>query len=389
MLTLIKRGELFSPNYLGVKDVLIAGDKIELINDSICINEEYLDKVIDAKNKIVAPGFIDSHVHILGGGGEGGYKTRTPEINLTDITKGGVTTVIGVLGTDGITRNIKSLIAKCRALEEEGISCYIYTGSYHIPVKSLTGEIADDLVLIDKIIGVGEIALSDHRSSQPTIEELSRIAASAKLGGMLSGKAGVLNIHVGDGERQIDYIDYIVENYEISISQFIPTHMNRNVNLFNRSLKHIEKGGIADFTTSTSEIFSEEEEIKCSKALRIIFDKKLPIDNITFSSDGQGSLPDFDENGKFKGLGIGEVTSLFNEVRDAVLEENIPFDAAIRVITENPARILKLRNKGKIQKGFDGDIVIINKESLEINTVIAKGNAMIEHGKTKIKGTFE
>lgn len=390
MIKIIKNGEVYAPNYLGKKDILIAGDKIGFIKENITVPRKFVDiDIIDASGNYIVPGFIDSHVHITGGGGEGSFRTRTPEIQLTDITKGGVTTVIGVLGTDGTTRSIGNLIAKARGLEEEGITTYIYTGSYQVPIRTLTGSIQDDIILIDKIIGVGEVAMSDHRSSQPTVEDFAKLASEARVGGILSGKAGVVNIHVGDGERKIDFIENIVENTEIPITQFLPTHMNRNQSLFQRSISYAKKGGIVDFTTSTNKKFLEEGEVKCSNALRILLEHGVKSNNITFSSDGQGSLPDFDEHGRFIGIGIGKVTSLYSEVRDAIINENVPIDKALSVITANPADILKLPMKGYIQKGRDADIVLLNKENLKIESVIAKGKIMVSKGKPIIKGTFE
>lgn len=390
MIKIIKNGEVYAPNYLGKKDILIAGDKIGFIKENITVPRKFVDiDIIDASGNYIVPGFIDSHVHITGGGGEGSFRTRTPEIQLTDITKGGVTTVIGVLGTDGTTRSMGNLIAKARGLEEEGITTYIYTGSYQVPIRTLTGSIQDDIILIDKIIGVGEVAMSDHRSSQPTVEDFAKLASEARVGGILSGKAGVVNIHVGDGERKIDFIENIVESTEIPITQFLPTHMNRNQSLFQRSISYAKKGGIVDFTTSTNKKFLEEGEVKCSNALRILLEHGVKSNNITFSSDGQGSLPDFDEHGRFIGIGIGKVTSLYSEVRDAIINENVPIDKALSVITANPADILKLPMKGYIQKGRDADIVLLNKENLKIESVIAKGKIMVSKGKPIIKGTFE
>lgn len=390
MLKLIKNGQVYAPKYLGKKDILIVGDKIGYILEKIEIPNNFVDiEVIDATGKFVVPGFIDSHVHICGGGGEGSFKTRTPEIRLTDITTGGVTTVVGLLGTDGTTRNMANLIAKANGLEEEGITTYIYTGSYKVPVRTLTGSIQDDIILLDKVIGVGEVALSDHRSSQPTMVDFAKTAAEARVGGILSGKAGVVNVHMGDGERQIDFIEEIVENTEIPITQFIPTHMSRSPKLFAKSIEYAKRGGIVDFTTSTSNKFKEDGDIRCSKALKILLDEGISPKNITFSSDGQGSLPEFDSQGRFLRIGIGKVTSLYEEVKEAIIKEKIPMEIALGVITSNPANVLKLTNKGYIEKGIDGDIVLLDSETLEIDTVIAMGEIMVSEGKPVVKGTFE
>jgi beta-aspartyl-dipeptidase (metallo-type) len=388
MLKLIQGAEVYAPEPLDKKDVLVTGDKIGIIQDHIGIGKHIDIELIDAKGKLLVPGFIDSHVHIIGGGGEGGFKTRTPEIMLSDITTGGVTTVVGCLGTDETTRTLTNLLAKANGLEEEGISCYLYTGSYHIPVKTLTGSIQDDIVLIEKIIGVGEIAVSDHRSSQPTIEELTKIAAAARIGGMLSGKAGIVNVHVGGGPGKLSILEQIAATTEIPITQFIPTHLGRNPDLLTSAIQYAKKGGLIDLTTSAPEWSLKKGNIKSSKALKQIIEQDVSVESVSFSSDGQGSLPFFDEKGAFKGLEVGEVRSLFTEVRDAVLDEKIPLEIALKVITSNPARNLRLTSKGSIQAGNDADLVLLD-ESLEIDTVLSRGRIMIRNKEIVVRGTFE
>jgi beta-aspartyl-dipeptidase (metallo-type) len=390
LLTLIKNGEIYAPRYLGKKDLLIVDSKIGYIADEINKPDQFVDmKVINAEGKYIVPGFIDSHIHITGGGGEGSYRTRTPEIQLTDATLSGVTTLVGVIGTDGTTRTMSNLIAKARALEEEGITCYVHTGSYQVPLKTLTGKIEDDIILIDKIIGAGEVAIADHRSSQPTAEELAKIASAARIGGLLSGKAGIVNIHVGDSYDHLKIIEKVVEETDIPIRQFYPTHINRNPHLFDAGIKFAKRGGYVDFTTSTIPKFLEEGEIKCSIALKSMLDQGVDISKITFTSDGQASLPDFNEFGELVGLKIGKVSTLYQEVRDAILTEGVPPESALRVITQNPASILKLIQKGMVKEGKDADLVLLNKADFTIDTVIALGKVMVENGTALVKGTFE
>ncbi len=390
MIKIIRNGEVYAPLYLGKKDIMLVADKIYKILDHISPLPDWMEvEEIDATGKVVVPGFIDCHVHIVGGGGEGGYHTRTPEIQLTDLTTAGITTVIGCLGTDGTTRHLPGLLAKARGLEEEGISTYIYTGSYEFPVRTITDSARDDLILIDKVIGVGELAISDHRSSQPLLEELKRIVSEARVGGLLSGKAGVVNFHLGDGKRMFDDLLEMARISEIPLTQFLPTHINRSQKLFNEAIKFGKAGGYLDLTTSSDPKWMEEDEIRASKGLKMLLEAGVPIEQITFSSDGQGSLPIFDENGCFKGLGIGKVDTLHREFRDSVLEKGVKIEDGLKVITTNPAQILKLMQKGSLESGKDADILLLDKNSLEIQSVIAKGKMMIKENEILIRGTFE
>jgi len=385
---LIKNAEIHSPSPEGRCDLLAGGGKILRMHPDIRIPRRYCD-VIDARNLIAVPGFIDGHVHIMGGGGEGGPATRTPELVLSDAVMGGVTTIVGCLGTDGVTRTMAGLLAKAQGLEAEGISTFALTGHYAVPVRTLTGTIEGDLLCIEKILGVGEVALSDHRSSQPTFEAFAQLAGETRRGGILSGKAGVVNIHLGDGRRGLEYLRRLLLETEIPARQFLPTHINRNPSLFEEGTAYALAGGFVDFTTSTVPAFVEAGEIKPSEGLRRMLDAGVDPGHITFTSDGQGSLPDFDANGRIQGVGVGRVTSLFPEVRDAVLKEDIPLATALRVITSNPARIFKLQGKGQLAPGMDADIVLLDPRDLTIHTMIAKGRVLMKARKVLVKGTFE
>ena len=390
MIKIIKNIKVYSPKYLGVKDVVISSNKIEGIYDNLNVPDNFINiTIIDGTNKILFPGFIDNHVHINGAGGEGGFRMRTPELKLTDLTTAGVTTVIGCIGTDGVCRDMASLLAKAKSLEEEGITTYCYTGSYEIPVKTLTDSIKKDIMLIDKIIGIGEIAISDTRSSQATYDELVQSIAQARVGGLLSGKSGIANIHLGDGTRGLGYLFRLADETEIPITQILPTHINRNGDLFKSGEKYINKGGYIDLTTSTPENLLAPGELSASEALSILVNNNSNIENVTFSSDGNGSMPIFDEDGKLIKVGICTVSSLYDEVRKAIQKYNVNIEDAIKVITSNVSKVLKLHKKGSIEIGKDADLVIVNESDLMIDTVIAMGKVMIENGEVIIKGTFE
>ena len=389
---LIRQIEVYAPDYLGKLDVLLAGNKIIALEENITGGYSELEvEEISGEGKLLTPGFIDCHFHILGGGGEGGFQNRTPEVTLSQLTSAGVTTVVGCLGTDGEGRDMTALISKAKGLEAEGITTFVYEGSYRLPVKTVTDSIIKDFLTIDKIIGIGEIAVSDHRSSQPTFEEFARATADARVGGMLSGKAGIVNVHLGGGIRKLELLKKVVEETEIPISQFLPTHANRTQELLDACIEFAKNGGTIDFTASEDPDFWEKTdgEVRFSKALKQLLDAGVALDNFTMTSDGQGSLPYFDENNHFIGMGVGSAKSLLVGIKEAVQKENIPLEIALRAITTNPARILKLEGKGQIQVGNDADLCILDKETLTIDSVIAKGQIMVKEQEVKVWGTFE
>ena len=388
MLTLIKGAEVYAPEKIGKKDILLAGGKIERIDGHIDFNTDGFNiQIINGDNMTLIPGIIDSHVHIIGGGGEGGFSTRTPEVMLSNITRWGITTVIGVLGTDATTRHMESLLAKANGLSEEGISAYIYTGSYEVPLVSLTGSPRRDVMLIDKIIGAGEIAISDHRSSAPRIDDIEHIAAEVRVAGMLSQKAGVTHIHLGPGKTGFKMINEIVERGDIPIFHFRPTHVNRNMNLLNEGMDFAKRGGIIDITASSNPN-RKSGGLSPAGAVKYLLDNGTPAENITLSSDGNGSLPMFDAGGNIIGLVAASLSSMYYQLKAMVYEENIPLETALKVMTSNVADGLKLTGKGHVSEGMDADITMFDKD-FDIKYVFAKGRKMVDDGEIIVKGTFE
>jgi beta-aspartyl-dipeptidase (metallo-type) len=382
MITIIKNGEVYAPQYLGRQTILIIGDKIAKIGNVKV--DKYLDldleaEVIDAAGRIVMPGIIDPHIHLIGGGGEGGFATRTPEVQLTDLTQSGITTVVGLLGTDGTTRHLTSLLAKARALEEEGITTYIYTGNYHVPTPTITSCVKDDFILIDKVLGVGEIAISDSRSAQPSLHEVAKLVAEARIGGLLSNKAGVTHFHTGPGKEKLTYLHQLLEQYEIPASQLYATHITRSQALVDDAIALSNKGVYVDITCSDD----TKEWIEYFKK------HGGKMDHLTLSSDGNGSLPQFDEKGQFLGLGVASPYTLFEQMVRTAKSDQLSMEEVFKLVTSNTADVLKLNHKGRLIEGCDADIIILDEEMTTPAYVVAKGRWMVKDGEILVKGTFE
>ncbi len=339
---------------------------------------------MDATGKIIVPGYIDQHVHAIGGGGEAGPYTRTPEVVLSDAIRAGVTTMVGVLGTDGTTRHPESLLTKLRGLEQEGISTYMLTGSYEIPLITVTEDARRDVILIDKVIGVGEVAISDHRSSQPTLQELKRIVTQSRVGGMLAGKAGVVQFHVGAGAAGIDLLFQILEETEIPPQHLIPTHINRSLELLEQGIAFAKKGGYIDITSGM-----DLPELSPAGALRICKEQGAPMGQITLSSDGNGSMAEYDQQGRVVRLLVSQMSTLHEVICNAIQVEQLPMEEVLAVVTENVAKANGIYpQKGTLQVGSDGDLLILD-QALHIDSVIAKGEFLYKENMFMKKGTFE
>jgi beta-aspartyl-dipeptidase (metallo-type) len=385
MFTLITGGTVYAPEKLGRRDILIAGRVIARIAERIEMPAEFKPRVIRAKGKIVTPGLVDLHVHLLGGGGEAGPWSRTPEITLSKIVCAGVTTVVGLLGTDDVSRRPATLLAKAMQLEQEGVSAYIYTGSYQLPPPTITGSVRKDIALIPKVVGVGEIAVSDHRSSQPTFEELCRIAAEARVGGMLGGKAGLVHLHMGAGPRRLEPVRRIVKETEIPIGQFLPTHVNRTRELMEDAIAFAAMGGRIDITATGRGLPFRPTSVE---AVHSALDAGVPIDRITLSSDSNGSMPIFDAQGNVVRLGVGEIQCLFEDWQ-SLTASGVPLEESLKVVASNPAnRVGLFERKGSLAAGKDADLLILDRVG-RLESVVAMGRLLLDRGKLLVQGTFE
>lgn len=356
---LFRFGRVYEPRLVDATDLLVCGERIVWVGKGLEPPPGWPVELVEVPGGWAVPGFIDGHVHVTGGGGEGGFATRCPEITVEEIVSSGVTTVVGCLGTDDVTRHPESLLAKVRSLELQGITAYMYVGSYSVPPVTLTGSVKRDLVLIDKVIGAGEIAISDHRSAQPEPHELRRIAAQARVGGMLSGKAGIVHFHVGHGPGGLDPLFDIVDHTEIPITQLVPTHVNRDARLLEEAARFIARGGVADVTTYD---FPSPGAVPAWKAILHLVSRGASWSHVTMSSDSNGSSPEFDAQGRLVGMRVATIRSLLEDWRRLVLEGGAPIEEALRVVTTNPAAVLKLERKGRLAPGMDADIAVFDRD---------------------------
>lgn len=379
---LIKGADLYAPEYQGKKDVLIAGGKIERIGENL---PEYEGcQVIDGTGKIITPGIIDQHVHVTGGGGEGSFHTQAPPVQLSRLVEGGVTTVVGVLGTDGISRSVENLVAKIKSLKEEGISAYCCTGAYGYPSPTITGDVKKDIMFVDEIIGL-KLAVSDHRAPNISVDELIRVASDVRTAGMLCGKAGLMILHMGGDKKCLQPVFEALEKTSIPIKTFHPTHVGRSQELQADAFRFAKMGGYIDITCgqANGKIQSVAASLKAAK------EQGVPLDKVTLSSDGQGSWSNYDADGNLTEIGVSNVDTMYHQFVYEVQEEKMSIEEALRFVTINVAKAMEFYpKKGVVREGSDGDVLVLNGD-LSLDAVIANGNVMMSDGVVRKKGTYE
>lgn len=381
---LLKNCDVYAPEHLGRKDILTAGGRITAIEDDLSrFDGREGVETFDTEGGFVCPGFIDMHIHVTGGGGEQGPSSRVPEIRASELFLSGVTTLVGLLGTDGVSRSLENLLFKCRALEEEGLTTFMLTGNYRYPSPTLTGDVERDIALIDKIIGV-KLAISDHRGSGVTGEELIRLGSEARIGGMLSGKPGIVVLHTGASGSKLATLFYALEHSDIPCANFLPTHCCRTPALVADAVRFNKLGGTADFTAD-----SVESEAGTAAAVASALSQGADPSRITMSSDACGSQPVFDAAGVCIGLTYTSPVTLSHELRRLVERENIPAATALRFFTENPARVLGLSGrKGSLTPGADADIAVFGRD-FTLQHLFARGRIAVTGGRAVMKGRFE
>ena len=385
MLKLLTNAQVFAPEDLGLRHVLIGGGRIIAVSEdkdrlaAPCASE------IDLEGRRLLPGFIDGHAHVTGGGGEAGFRTRVPPVPPGQFTRAGITSVVGVLGTDDTTRDTRSLLAQTRALREEGLGAWCHTGGYHVPPVTLTGSVRDDIVYLDPVIGVGELALSDHRSSQPTRDELLRIASDAHVAGMISGKAGIVHLHLGDGERGLDLVRQALQLSELPARVFNPTHVNRRKALFEEAIELARGGSTVDITAFP--VAEDEDAWPADVALLKYLQSGAPAHRVTISSDGGGCLPVFNAEGEMLHMETAKPASLI-ETLQTLLVNGAALEQVLPAFTSNVADILRLHDRGRIRDGDAADLIVLNDDN-EISDVMIAGTWHVQAGTQRVFGQFE
>lgn len=362
----VEHGDLYTPEPHGADSLLLADSKILKIGQ---VDRSALDRlgveyeVVDASDGYVVPGFIDPHEHLLGSSGEGGLALQSPMLFLTEIVRAGITTVVGVLGVDTTMMTMEGLLARVKGLYQEGLSTRMWTGGYNVPPTTVMNSVREDIMFLDECVGTGEVAISDERGLNQSAQELAKLIRDTFVGGHLADKAGVTHFHVGEESTRLAPLREVIEDFQVKPAWLYPTHVQRNETLLDEAIALARRGATVDFDTTKGDL---------AKWFRYYRDHGGPLDRLTISSDADSGTPDIH----------------LNQLCGLVVNQRVPLETVLPLVTTNVARILKYPEKGTLAAGCDADVVVLQKGTLEVREVIARGKRMVVGGELAVRERF-
>jgi beta-aspartyl-dipeptidase (metallo-type) len=384
--TLLKGGRVYDPEDRGQADLLIVGSEIVGVGPGLAAPTGIGDgDIVDLTGRIVLPGLIDDHIHVMGASGLGGPTTRSTDLQIERITSAGVTTVISPLGADSLTRSIPCLLARAAALECEGISAYCYTGGWWNPVPTLSGNPQADVVFVDRILGV-KVAISEPLAPAYTNEELCRLAHAAWTGGRMAGKRAVLHAHAGDLPEGLAPVREVQRRTGISADQLVVTHVNRNPELWRQAMEYAKAGGSIDLTTMQRPETLHLHAVPAAQAIREALAAGVPAARMTLSTDSGVPYPKLDGSGRTVGLYMAGPDAILGTIRELV-QTGLSWGSAAAFATAHTAALLGLSRKGRLVAGAEADILVLDTAG-QVDRLYARGRELVRGGQPLVWGPF-
>ena len=392
---ILRCGQVLAPEPLGARDLVVAGERIVAVAEPGVEITGLEVEVLDLRGLTVAPGFIDNHVHVLGGGGGLGFASRAPELQTSQLTRAGITTVIGMLGFDATTKDMRALVAKTKAFKEDGISAWALTGAtLEHPVPTLTGRIRDDIAFVEEIIGVGEISVSElgyaYDSNGPGAQYVAEAATAGLLAGRLARKRGYLCLQVPPYHGAcLKPVMAMLERTGLPIAQLLPSHVNQTDAYMADAIAWAKRGGCVDVGANYSPDNNFSRATPPAKAISQLLEAGVPLAQILLSSDGNGAPPK--EEQREGQPAVANYMPRRRSARDLAPPDRRGGPGAERRAPgghRERRRRHRARAKGRIAAGMDADLVAFD-DDWQIHTVLARGRVMVDAGQPVVRGMFD
>lgn len=389
---LIRNARTITPyRFLKDSSLLLEGGKVVKVSENKIPEVPRGVRVIDAKNNIVTPGFIDIHLH--GGGGADTMDATYEALNTISVahSKGGTTTIVPSTVSAPIG-NIINAINSIRASMQKGVDGAKILG-VHIegPYLSLEQKGAHDEKYVRNPSSEEIEKLLEHVDIIKNFTAAPELEGGLDLGKMLSSK-GVL-MSIGHSNATIYEVMKAVEAGYRHV-----THLYSGCSMVRR-IKAYRYPGVVEATylidELTAEMIADGKHLPPSLIKLILKNKGFDKINIVTDAMRAAGLPP----GKYM---LGEIEAIVDEgvawlpdrsafagsvsimssmVKVLVEQVNLPLEDVVRLATINPAKFIKIDDrKGSLVEGKDADVVIFDRD-LNVLSTIVEGRIVYESSK--------
>jgi len=372
---LIKNGLVFSEDFS-----LYEGDVFTQLDR---ISKPHFDAdVLDATGCIVAPGFIDIHIH-------GAFGT-----DFCESTRKAHENIARYLASVGIT----SYLGTTMAMKKPVLLSMVRSAGEFMDNPVEGGAVMRGINLEGPFAAVEKKgAMDPNNLIDPDYDlfiELNEACGSRiRLNDVAPEKPGALDFIERTSEFCVVSLHHSSADYELAKEAFARgashvTHLFNAMNGFSHRAPGLI-GAAADYASSV-ELISDGHHVHPA-AVRVAF-SIFGEDRVCLISDAMMAcgMP----NGEYElggqkvmvkdglatlasGTIAGSATPLTESFRRAVIEFGIPVESALRAATANPARVIGMQDEiGTIAIGKRADLTLFDAETLEVRHCILGGELL-------------
>lgn len=348
-----------------IRDILIEDGVITKIDENIQAEGH---EIVDAQSNYVLPGIIDVHTHMRDPG-------LTHKEDFTSGSKacarGGVTTFIDMPNTIPVTVTEKALMDKKDMMVGRSYVDY----GFHFggskkdnseEIKKVLDKVASTKIFLN--MSTGDMLIENEK----VVENIFR-------------ESKIISVHAEEGmvEKAIEFCKkYDKELYLCHLSKASEIELLREakaegVKVFGEVTPHHLFLNVDDVnaTERSKMLLRMKPELKEKSDNEALW--KALVDG-TLDSIGTDHAPHLIEEKLAKlTYGVPSVENSLEMMLNGVKENRITFERLIEVMCKNPAKIFKIKNKGDIAVGYDGDLVIVDindNSPIKDDKVITKAN---------------